>query len=290
MTYDINKINAAVQQAAAESANMSEASTGGGGEWTPPAVGNCVATLVGYIELGLRIKKGFQGAKDSQVRQAMFIFELSKGKNPPKEMEDGTKVPHRITVKVWLPAPGKQPSDKSGYYKLFSKLNHNKDPDIKIPAQCLGKHWRVTVGHEEWTPAGASKAITTANIGNAKDGFNIFPPVASVMGEDGDMTDVVIPPSEVLSPIRCFLWEYADKGMWDSLFIDGEYPARVDDKGVETAPAKSKNVLQLQIKEALNWKGSPIQQILEDGGELDTDEVADTTSQVADEDPLAGML
>lgn len=294
MTYDISKLNAAVAQAAAESVDQSTASTGGGGEWTPPAAGNCVATLVGYIDLGLRVKKGFQGAKDTNVRQAMFIFELSKGKNAPKKLDDGTLVPHRITVKVWLPAEGKQPSDKSGFFKLFSKLNHDKDPAVKIPAQLLGKHWRVTVAHEEWTPAGASKAITTANIGNAKDGYNIFPPVASVLDEEtGDMRDVVIPPSEIISPIRCFLWEYADKGMWDSLFIDGEYPARVDDKGVETAPAKTKNVLQEQIKQALNWVGSPIQQILQDGGELDTDEVADTGTKAggaAEEDPLAGML
>lgn len=292
MTYDISKLNAVVSQAAAESTNLSEASAGGGGTYVPPAAGNCVATLVGYIDLGLRIKKGFQGAKDTQVRQCMFIFELSKGKNAPKVLEDGTKVPHRITIKVWLPAAGKKPSDKSGFFKLFSKLNHNKDPDVKIPAQLLGKHWRVTVAHEEWTPAGSSEAITTANIGNAKDGYNIFPPVASVLDEEtGDMRDVVIPPSEILSPIRCFLWEYADKGMWDSLFIDGEYPAKVDDKGNETAPAKTKNVLQEQIKQALDWKGSPMQQILEDGGELDIAEVAEVKEQPsAEDDPLAGML
>jgi hypothetical protein len=54
--------------------------------------------------------------------------------------------------------------------------------------------------------------------------------------------------------------------MWDTLFIDGEYPERKNDKGEVTAPAKSRNQFQLKIAAAKNYKGSPIQVLLAEGG------------------------
>lgn len=292
MTNKFN-LNAIVEQAAAESVDLTEASKGGGGA-TPPAAGTCIATLVGYIELGRRVKKGYKGAADKKVRKARWIFELAGGTNPHTKNEEGVKFAKRITVNTWLPEPGKKASDKSGFYKLFSALNHAKDPAIRIPAQMLGAHVKVIVSQEKFTPNGGDE-ITYGSIGSAQDGFRISPAQIDITGDDGMPTGEVriIPAPEVISSQRCFLWEYATQEMWDSLFIDGEYEAVEAADGKPARPAKSKNVIQLEIKEALDWVGSPMQQILSDGGELDTEELADVDvagSDVAGEDPLAGML
>lgn len=292
MTNKFN-LNAIVEQAAAESVDLTEASKGGGGA-TPPAPGTCIATLVGYIELGRRVKKGYKGAADKKVRKARWIFELAGGTNPHTKNEEGVKFAKRITVNTWLPEPGKKASDKSGFYKLFSALNHAKDPAIRIPAQMLGAHVKVIVSQEKFTPNGGDE-ITYGSIGSAQDGFRISPAQIDITGEDGMPTGEVriIPAPEVISSQRCFLWEYATQAMWDSLFIDGEYEAVEAADGKPARPAKSKNVIQLEIKEALDWVGSPMQQILADGGELDTDELIDVDaagSDAAGEDPLAGML
>lgn len=292
MTNKFN-LNAIVEQAAAESVDLTEASKGGGGA-TPPAAGTCIATLVGYIELGRRVKKGYKGAADKKVRKARWIFELAGGTNPHTKNEEGVKFAKRITVNTWLPEPGKKASDKSGFYKLFSALNHAKDPAIRIPAQMLGAHVKVIVSQEKFTPNGGDE-ITYGSIGSAQDGFRISPAQIDITGEDGMPTGEVriIPAPEVISSQRCFLWEYATQEMWDSLFIDGEYEAVEAADGKPARPAKSKNVIQLEIKEALDWVGSPMQQILADGGELDTEELADVDaagSDAAGEDPLAGML
>ncbi|ANH51082.1 hypothetical protein FDH02_gp06 [Pseudomonas phage VSW-3] len=300
-TFDLNAI---VNQAANESENLSEASKGGGGA-TPPNPGTCIATLVGYIELGLRLKKGYKGAADKKMRKARFIFELSGGtnKHTVTEGENPVKIAKRINVNVWLPAAGKKPSDKSGLYKLMSALNHAKDPAIKIPAQLLGKHVKVIVSVEEFTNE-AGEVIKYGSIGTAQEGFRITPAQVDVVDEDGTPTGEyrLIPAPEVVSAQRCFLWEYANKPMWDSLFIEGEYEAVEAADGKPARPAKSKNVIQEEIKTALDWIGSPMQTILADGGELDTDALTDSdvpfeggtpvkgTGGAAAADPLADML
>lgn len=289
MSYDLSAI---VNQAAAESVDLTEASKGGGGP-TPPAAGTCIATLVGYIELGRRVKKGFKGAADKKVRKARWIFELAGGTNPHTINDEGVKMAKRITVNTWLPEPGRQPSDKSGFYKLFAALNHAKDPAIKIPAQLLGKHVKVIVSQEKFTPPGGDE-ITYGSIGSAQDGYRISPAQIDITGDDGMPTGEVrvIPAPERISTIRCFLWDYANKEMWDSLFIDGEYEAVEAKDGQPARPAKSKNVIQLEIKEALDWVGSPMQQILSAGGELDVEELSagGDVPSVAQDDPLQGML
>lgn len=293
MTFDLNAI---VNQAASESVNLAEASKGGGGA-TPPAAGTCIATLVGYIELGRRIKKGFKGAPDKKVRRARWIFELAGGVNPHTVTEEGNKIAKRITVNTWLPEPGKKPSDKSGFYKLFSALNHTKDPNIKIPAQLLGKHWKVVVSQEKFTPEGGGDEIVYGSIGSGQEGYRISPPHNDVVDESGMPTGEVrvIPAPEVLSQLRLFLWDYANKAMWDALFIDGQYDEVKDEKtGKVTKPAKSKNVLQEEIQQALDWEGSPMYNILTAGGELDVDALAGGDVGVANagaaHDPLSEIL
>lgn len=282
-------IQAAIAQAATQAPNMAEASKGGGGTYTPPNKGKCVAILVGYVEIG-RHKK-VHNQKESFPRYAEFIFELQGGVNPVELTEGGERVAKRITVKVTMPEPGKQPNEKSGYYKLFSVLNY--DDSARHPSQLLGKHWLADVQQDQWTPPGQKDPITTANLGNAMDRFYLDKP-AMMQGDPlaGAMTEVPIPLPERVSALRLFLWDFPSKPMWDSLFIDGEYPERKDDKGVVTSPAKSKNVIQAKIKSAQDWVGSPMQEILTEG-ELELPSTAAPAAAAtggAAADPLAGMV
>lgn len=290
MSFDLSAI---VEQAANESVDMSEASKGGGGA-TPPAAGTCIATLVGYIEKGTRVKKGYKGAADKKVRKATWIIELAGGSNPHTKTEGDNPVTiaKRININTWLPAAGKAPNAKSGFYKVFSAFNADKS--AKIPAQCLGRHAKVIVSVEEFTNE-AGEVIKYGSVGNAQDGFRISPAQIDLTDEAGMPTGQVklIPAPPVISSIRCFLWDYANKEMWDSLFIEGEYEAVEAKDGQAARPAKSKNVIQEEIKTALDWVGSPMYNILTAGGELDVEDLAADASSaggVADADPLAGML
>lgn len=285
MTFDVQ---AAIAQAAAQGPDMTQAKSGGGGGYVPPEAGVCLATLVGYIEIGKhRVEYKDKGkVVIKEPEQVQLIFELAGGKNAPRVNEEtGEKIPHRITITETLSL-----NEKANFFKLFRKLNH--DGVATHMSQLLGKHWIVTVFHK--VVGEGDKARTYANLKN-EDGYS-FRPAVRVEGDElaGTATQVPIAKPEQLSELRLFLWNFASKEMWDSLYIDGEYPARTDDKGNETSPAKSKNVIQQKIGSALNWKESPMQELLEAGaldlGDVDaaTPEVASASAGAGD-DPLAGL-
>lgn len=277
-------IQAAIEQAAKQGPNMTQAQAGGGAGYEPPAEGTCLATLVGYIELGKHLDKSPKFG-DKIKEKVQLIFELSGGKNNPKVNEDGTKTPHRITVTETLSL-----NEKANFFKLFKKLNYNGE--ATHISQLLGKHWLVTVVHSDNGKEGAEKR-TYANL-RTEDGYT-FRPAVRIVGDElaGDHQEVPIAAPERLSELRLFLWDFASKPMWDSLYIDGEYEERKDDKtGKVISPAKSKNVIQERIKTALNWEGSPMWDLLEAGGlDLEDTTPPDTTEKTGDAeaDPLAGL-
>lgn len=282
-------IKAAIAQAATKGPDMTQAQTGGGG-YTPPEAGVCLATLIGYIEIGKQ-KKTFKN-QEKVVEQVQLIFELAGGKNAPRELEDGTKLPHRITVTETLSL-----NEKANFFKLFKKLNYNGE--AKHMCQLLGKHWLVNIIHSDNGKEGADKRVY-ANVRN-DDGYTFRPPVR-IVGDElaGDAKEIPIPAPEVLSELRLFLWDFPTKPMWDSLYIPGEYEERKDEKtGKVIAPAKSKNVIQEKIKSALNWVGSPMHELLQEGDglelgelgetEVDTGTAAPEAGAAAGDDPLAGI-
>lgn len=286
MSFDVQ---AAIAQAASQGPDLSKTSTGGGGSYTPPNKGKCVAILVGYVELG-RQKKVWQG-KESFPRKAEFIFELQGGVNPVEVTEEGTRIAKRITVGVTLPDPGKLPNEKSGFAKLFAALNY--DADATHPAQLLGRHYLVDVQHDVVQKEGKDP-VTYAGLGNAQDRFYIEKPV--IMSGDplsGAMEEKPIAKPEAVSALRLFLWDFPSKEMWDSLYIDGEYPERKDEKtGKVISPARSKNVIQLKIMQAKDWPESQMAEILS-AGQLDlpptTAPDVPSNSGGASEDPLANI-
>lgn len=266
MTFDIQ---AAIAEAAETAPDLREATAGGGGEYTLPEAGLCVATLIGYIEIGEH-ESEYKGVKKTK-KKAQFIFELAGGKNQPKVLDDGTKIPHRITV-----TENVSQNAKAGYFKLFTALNH--DGQARHFAQLLGRHYLVTI--HRTTSGEGDKKREYANLWD-DNGYTLRAPYLE-QGDPlaGDVQLVPVNKPEIISALRLFVWQTASKPMWDSLFIDGEYEAKPAANGKPALAAKSKNVIQNKIRSALNWKGSPMQQILEDG-ELNLDPLVGAGADVA---------
>lgn len=253
-------INATILAAIAEAKKNEDQSkvVQGGGSYTPPAAGPTVARLVGYFELG-KESYDYKGTPKTKDR-VRLVFELLGAKHKPTEVTvDGvtTQVPVRITINV-----NKSFGENGAWRKLFAKLNWAGD--ITHAAEALGRAFLLTIVHkaDEKDPK-----VIYANI-NDESGYLIAPPKRTVENEEtGDLELVELKVGEALTPIKCFLWDYCDKLQWDSIFIDGEYPAKTDDKGNVTAPARSKNVLQEEIKKATNYVGSPIYNLLAANGD-----------------------
>jgi hypothetical protein len=293
----IDPVQAAIQAAiakAAEQTNQGVATAGGGGDYVPPAEGLSVATLVAYIEVGVQ-QHDIPGKPSYDSNDVTLVFELNGGKNKAEEV-DGKKIAKRISITEKLSS-----NEKANYFKIFNQLN--TDGTATHGAQLLGRHYLVNVVHEK---SKAGKVFATLK---GKVGYNFMPPVV-VKGDPLDpenQTSVPVPKPEQISPNKCFLWDYASKEMWDSIFIDGEYPARKDEKTGVEYPAKSKNQFQNLIRGAKNFKGSPIEAIVGNvaldlaespiAGEAEAgavnDLVADAQSEAsaaASADPLDGLL
>ena len=249
MAIDFKALGA---KAAAEGADQTK-SVAGGGDRSPPAAGPGLARFVGYVELGKQ-KGSFKGVPTVKEK-VRLVFELVGKRHPPGE-HDGKKIPVRITIDENYSL-----NEKANFFKLFQRMNYKQDA-VHI-AQLLGEAFKVEVVHDVWTGKDG-KERTDAVLRNA-GGYTIAPPRKE--DEDSETGWVNIEVPAALSDIRCFLWEQADMTQWGSLFIEGEYPERKDDKGVVTAPAKSKNVFQNAIKNAVNFQGSPIHTLLLGSGQ-----------------------
>lgn len=219
--------------------------TSGGGDYTPPEAGQTGARIVAYYEVGQH-EGEYKGEKKIN-NEVIIIFELIGKKHPPKELEDGTKVPVRLSLPMNLST-----NEKAGYFKMFSRLRTEERHFVQL----LGSAVLLNVVHRE-TGEGDKKRVY-ANI----DKESVRKPIIQVPDmEDGEVVgvkDQPFPVGAALTPLKAFVWEFADAEMWDSIFIEGEYPERKDEKtGKVIAAAKSKNSIQLKIASALNFKGLP---------------------------------
>lgn len=282
----------AVAAAAEVGPDMSQAAAGGG-DFEIPAAGVVRLRLITYVELG-KHEDEFKGIKKTPEK-VLLQFELSGPRHPPREVEGGGKVPQILSLTM-----NKHLNEKAGFFKMFARLNYTKD--AKHFAQLLGRDFLGTIVHKE-VGEGADKK-TYANLRN-EDGYTIRPPFIDMMNEEtGDIESKRVTVDAPLSAIKCFIWDapVSLKEMWDSLFVDGTWPDKVDDKGVVTKAGSSKNWLQNQIRSALNFKSSALAELLGAGGEPDLgdegatkpersgDPLADAEAKTgAAADPLAGV-
>lgn len=252
MTIDFKALGA---KAAATGTNMTVASVGGGGDYDPPAKGPTRLRFIAYVELGKQ--NGSYMGKPTIKEKVQLVFELSGKNHAPRILDDGTKIPHRISIEVNFSL-----NDKAALFKLFQRLNYKQE--ATHIAQLLGQAYKGEVFHREYKRNDGKMGIA-AELDNKAEGYSIAPPRVEDDEVDGGWRVLEVAPAT--TPIKCFLWGHADKEQWDSLFIEGEYPERKDDKGVVTAKAKSKNVLQNKIKAAANFIGSPMHELLVSSGQ-----------------------
>lgn len=234
MTFNIQ---AAIAQAAQTTPDMNQAVKGGGGTYTPPPEGIARARFVGYYELGEQLIQ-VPGKPDQWKPGVRLVFELSGGKYAPKVTDSGP-VPIRISIDVSYSL-----NEKAWFYKIFKQMNWAGK--AKHIAELLGSAYLVTIHHKK-DDQGKVKYATL----KGPAGYSIAPPQQyDALTET--TTDIPVDPP--ITKLGLFLWDYATKEMWDSIFIDGEYEE-----------GKSKNVIQNEIKKAKNFIGSPIHSLLVSG-------------------------
>jgi len=246
MAIDIKKLQEKARQTGKDFTKTTE---GGGDGYQPPAAGPCGLRFVGYFELGEHEKRW--GEQTKRVKQVQLVFELSGKHYPPR---DG--VPVRMTI-----TETESRHVKANLVRLFNKMNY--EGAATHFAELLGKAYRGRVYHREVEVGGAKRVY--AGLRN-DDGYSITPPVQEVVDEEtGDVTVKPVKVAEALTELKLFLWDNPDMEQWASIYIDGQYEERRDDNGKVVRPARSKNVIQEKIQSALNWPGSPMQRLLEDG-------------------------
>lgn len=302
---DISKIKGLASKAA-ETVDMTKAQAGGG-DFEPLAAGPCRLRFVGYVETG-KHEKSFKGVAKTR-EQARLYFEISGPKHPPREV-DGVKYPNIIEVKE-----GKSLNEKARFFKLVQQLNYQGK--AKHVAELLGDPYKGTVIHRKYKKTDGSEGTAVELFDKVKGSFTIEPPRYEIVDPENGPTGefAALKVDEPLSKLRLFLWEHADMEQWASIFIEGEYPERKNDKGEVTAKAKSKNVIQAEIKSAKNFAGSPIATLLaanglsldipeserpEVGGDEEQDDdgaptpaastAAETPTGAAADDALAGIV
>ena len=214
----------AAQDVAESGIDLNEAVKGGGGGRLLPE-GYAFGRLVEYIEFGNQPQE-FQGqAKDPALEFTLGFALTGQG----YQNDDGTP----YVVRTYNTALSR--NEKARAFRLFKALNWKGT--AKSFAQLLGETFLVKIKQ-------VPKSKTDPKIVSRIDLDGFLPPLDPVTRQPYPIADA---PDELY---RLFLWSRPTKEAWDSLYIEGEYEG------------KSKNRIQEQILAALDFQGSPLQQLL----------------------------
>lgn len=241
--------NEAAEQAEVD---MSETQSGGFSKLYPE--GYAFARLVEYVELGKHTEE-FQG----KVKQPALTFRMGFaiwGKPPGQEEtfhnEDGSPGLIR-TYDMRI-----SNNEKSGAKIAFDRMNYKGK--AKQFYQFIGAPFLIHI-------------IRKANKDSTKPPRNqivlkdTLPPHDPATGTPYNIAEA---PADLY---RLFLWNKPTKQGWDSLFIEGQ-----------TDAGKSKNFIQEKCMAALDFPGSPLEQMLSGAGDLPSPE---QLSEKAPETPAA---
>lgn len=255
MTLDFNALG---QEAITESnVDMTKAQQGGG-DYEPPAAGFCLLRLVSYVEVG-KHAGSFQGAPTLKP-YVQLVFEVSGPKHPAGKDANGKDVPIRITIEEPYSL-----NEKAKFFKLVQRLLYAGTK--KHVVQCIGDAYKGVILHRTYKGRDGKDRVAVELWDKANAQWTINAPRTEVIDDNGmptgELRVLKVPP--MISEGKAFLWDANEKhlkAMWDSLYIAGEYPERKNEKGEVVKPKTSKNVLQNKIKAAVNFKGSPIYNLL----------------------------
>ena len=214
----------AAQDVAESGIDLNEAVKGGGGGRLLPE-GYAFGRLVEYIEFGNQPQE-FQGQAKAPALEFTLGFALT---GQGYQNDDGTP----YVVRTYNTALSR--NEKARAFKLFKALNWKGT--AKSFAQLLGDTFLVKIKQ-------VPKSRTDPKIVSRIDLDGFLPPLDPVTRQPYPIAEA---PDDMY---RLFLWSRPTKEAWDSLYIEGEYEG------------KSKNRIQEQILAALDFQGSPLQQLL----------------------------
>lgn len=174
--------------------------------YVPPPRGFAGARLVGYFELG-KHEEEFEGRKRDREK-VDFVFELSGPNYEPRKLDDGTLVPHRITIQETLSL-----APDSRFLGLFAAMNAAHGGTATHMVQLLGKPFTVEVFHRKSKDGTKLYATLKGPGGYNVKGTTVQNPI------DGSVVTLDVAPA--ITELRAFVWSLANKGMWDSIHIPG---------------------------------------------------------------------
>lgn len=228
----MEELLALANAAAEQGPDMNEAVKGGGGARLLPA-GYAYGRLVEVVELGNHAQE-FQGKAKDPALEVQLGFALYDTGDRKYSNDDGTP----YIVRPYSFAISR--NEKARAFLLFKALNWKGT--AKSFAQLLGQAFLVKIVHE-------AKSKTDATIVSRIDLKGFLPPL-----DAASQMPYPIPEAPV-SLMKLFLWSHPTKEGWDALYVDGKY----DD-------GSSKNFVQEKILGALDFMGSPLQQLLFNAG------------------------
>ena len=251
-----NRFKKLASKVTANARDMREADTSRRAE--PPAEGATRLRFVGYVELGDQVET-YQNMPRIRPKVAL-TFELSGKRHPPVTLDDGSVFPRRIKIELTQSL-----SERATLFQLFRTMNH--DGAASHISQLLGDPFVGRVYHHTFTDARGEER-TIARLKPRGGTYSIQPPYYE--DEDGETREYRV--DEPLSEAMLFFWDTPDLEMWDSLYIEGEW-----------GDGRSRNVVQEQIRRAVNWEGSPMYEMLvADGRDPETFSPLEPLVQIGD--------
>lgn len=259
---------------AKQQVNMTEAKAAA--EYEPYAAGPVNLRFAGFIEVG---KQEVQFGKDKPVEvkdMVHLLWELSGPKHKPRDV-DGKQVPL-----VFVQEMTNTLTTKSLLFKQFKAMNAAYGDQFTHIGDMIGLAFRGKITHD---PKKNGEKMyyneKLTDIGPAERPEFKMNEESGEMEETGNLVPIKVEP--MLSKPMGFIFHHSGKDHWDSIYIEGEYPERKDDKGVVTKAAQSKNKWQLKIMGAKNWNECPMFPIVK-GGATGAEDAAGVAALIGGEE------
>jgi hypothetical protein len=270
----------------AELVDMTDIQVGGGKSRGLLPTGTAFVRLSGYVEYGNH-QQEFNGKKKDPALEFRLIFTVVGGVGVNLAGEDENFVGedgYCPTIQTFDTAQTRY--DKSRAVAYFNAVN--VAPKGTHFIQKLGQLYTLQIGVKKNKKTGKDmQDIDFSNLQPAVDPATRRP-YTTYADKDGELKPIV---ELEQSNIRVFLWDKPStismeqyKAMWDSIEIQGEWAEKKDESGKVLEKAKSKNFMQIKCRNALNFAGSSLENLLLSNGismdSLEAAEHEDGTTEV----------
>lgn len=229
--------------------------------------GTAFFRIFAYLEYGKQVTE-YKGEK-KEKNQIRIGLEVSGKNYPPVQTDNG---PRARTI--WLRTMTMSQDDRSGGFKLFQLLR--KGGDAKHFIQLLGDR-AAFMGEIKHTEDGKYANVDVNTLRPA------YTEAYDPETEETTRTPIAVTPLRTAPLV--FVRQFATPAMWDSLFVSGEYPAKLDAEGNVVKAAQSKNVHQEKILASVDASTLPIYDYAKGSVNREVAEAVDAAVGGADELP-----